>query len=143
MTRTTPTRFQYCNDEHKLTGLDLEQERVAKILWRAGLPHSKIVAELQNAYGLDETAIAAIEGLLHQLGSEIYTQQLQLITELNKTGTTGYKIAAELKKRFGAHALSQKSVYNELARSLHGEPCDRRLGLAAFQGARKRKTRHR
>ncbi len=107
------------------------------------MPQSKIFAELQNAYQLDDAAIAAIEDLLCQLGSEIYTQQLQLITELNEMKLSGYKIAAKLKSEFGPHALSQKSVYNELSRLQHGESCDRRLGLAAFRGARKRKTRHR
>ncbi len=135
MTESPSAHSQYCNDSSAATETTSEQGQTRSALECPCELSIEVVTKPQNASQLGAVESKAIQELTHQLSAEIYTQQLELIIKMSRTGATGYKIATKLKSQFGSHALSQKSVYNELTRL--------KLGLASFRGARQRKTRHR
>lgn len=125
--------------------MDLEPTHKEAVisLFLLGFSSLEIVDFLRNAYRLDDTAIASIESLLNQIGSEIYTEQVRTITEMNEAGINGYRIWIELKKRFNCRTLSQKAIYNHLARLRDGIKSDDKVGAARFKAGQKEKTRHR
>lgn len=120
-----------------------EQERTAIALARNGLSDTQVITTLQNVYQLNDSAIGAVEAALDRAGSEIYTEQTQIITELGELKISGYRIWVILRTKFGERALSCKSVYNHLARLRSGDAVDAKTGACRYKAGLKEKTRHR
>lgn len=120
-----------------------EQERTAIALAGNGLRDIDAITTLQNPCQLNDSAIGEMESALDRAGSEIYTEQTQIITELGELKISGYRIWVILRTKFGERALSCKSVYNHLGRLRSGGAVDVKTGASRYKAGLKQKTRHR